>query len=150
MTMKIYYDYWDSLPKEVRGPIERELSRCKKYLPHWLTQLWVNYTTAPEDQRGQAQVVSQPEYFSATLKIMPKWFNDSPQERHHAILHEIGHLHHAQAYQTARTIIEEVTDGKQQELCIALLKRTFEESAEGFATMIEALEHANSTRPPKT
>ena len=144
--MKIIAKNVPDLPPEVRKPIMREVEACRKYFPHWLKTLYLYFITNPNGMNGRAEITTSPEYFCATLRIMPRWLDLSESERRHTLLHEVGHLHHAQAFQTAQTIITETTEGAQQELSIALLKRSFEESAEAFALMVEELESNGRAR----
>jgi hypothetical protein len=137
--MRIVEKDTPDIPREVREPIMREIDACRKYFPHWLKTLNLYFITNPEGMRGNAEITTSPEYFTATLRIMPRWLDMPDELRHHTFLHEVGHLHHAQAFQTAREMVEKAV-GDTQELQIALLKRAFEESAEAFALMIEGLE----------
>lgn len=137
--LKITFGDIPDLPKEVKPSILCELKRCEKYIPHWCATVAIIFRTRGDDA-ANARIQTHPDYFSAHLSINPRWLDLDATARHHTFLHEIGHLHHAAAYQQACSMIMSIAEGDSRELLQTILDRAFEQSAEGFALMIESIE----------
>lgn len=76
---------------ELKPTIERALARVRHLAPAWCEYIVVKFITNPQNEHD-CEIECDPHYRHALLSVMPRWFDLTPDERHHSLVHELAHL----------------------------------------------------------
>lgn len=122
----------------------RAWEECKWFLPRWVIEIGVEFNDMKTLTYSTCNCLQ--EYGLVTIEVFPPFFLSTDEQRRHALLHEIGHIHLWGITSLAKSIIKHAPRDARKQLDIRLQEHE-ERAVQEMSFALEAITPRAEARP---